>query len=108
MGRTIEREEMSKHTPGPWNVESAGSIFDIWADRLTGSGMVAEVLNIESNGMNAGEANARLIAASPEMFKELDRIANWNLDVRPGHVDYRNRQSVKDAAASLIAKAKGE
>jgi hypothetical protein len=34
--------------------------------------------------------------------KALDSIANWKLDVRPGHCDYMSRATVRNMAAAAL------
>ena len=59
---------MSKHTPGPWIAE-ARSTLDTFYDvtTLDGSGIAA----IWDDSPGIAEANARLIAAAPDMVKAL-------------------------------------
>jgi hypothetical protein len=59
---------MSKHTPGPWKV---GSDLRISATP-DGVRVIAEVLTKESGVADINEiANARLIAAAPELYAAL-------------------------------------
>lgn len=82
---------MSKHTPGPWKCAATGLArsglpeFEIhWSDA---GECVAEVVH--------GEANARLIAAAPELLEACEQLLN-------GHVDYYPMME------RAVAKAKGE
>jgi len=81
---------MSKHTSGPWRVEFSRPCS--WLIRSDGVHL--------PGGYDAGEANARLIAAAPEMLAALRALDDVNLDV--GGVRLRE---IVDAA---IAKATGE
>lgn len=67
---------MAKHTPGPW----------VYCTRLSGSEnhkgyyikskkfvLAFEVIPVDSDGKE-GKANARLIAAAPDMLAALERI----------------------------------
>jgi len=65
-----------KHTPGEWKVERLGNYLDIRTDRY--SRWVARCLVQPEQ-----EANAKLIAASPQMAKLLQRLVNdgWSADV---------------------------
>lgn len=56
----------SKHTPGPWKIESRRYISARGA-----TGPVAEVMNLAEGGQ---EANARLIAATTELLEALKDI----------------------------------
>ena len=101
---------MSKHTPGPWVV--VGSRTKYVEARLVGS-LMQEVaacgptLADEGYGQQQ-EANARLIAAAPDLLEALQDIAEyWNQD--------QNEAAMADAcwhaihtARAAIAKATGE
>ena len=73
---------MANSTPGPWQ----------WFTKLSGSenhrgfriitdsqGLVADVMPRDEDGV-IGEANARLIASSPELLAALRRIATASAD----------------------------
>ena len=87
---------MSKHTPGPWHIGGR----TILRPTLTifhkpfGLGDVAEVYE---------EANARLIAAAPELLEALKEIA----DTDPVDAALDPQRAVRIARAA-IAKATGE
>lgn len=73
---------MNQHTPGPWKVRKdyAGAMAVVSETRF-----VARVgpLNIDH-----AEANARLIAAAPELLSAADQVANGShLDDIPNHDD---------------------
>jgi hypothetical protein len=72
----------AKHTPGPWTVPvpriGPNQAFRVMA----GSCQIADT--IEDNGAVDAQANARLIAAAPEMAKALQAIVaggitGWSL-----------------------------
>ena len=72
----------AKHTPGPWHLEEMGYNSSSYyirgssdsGDRLTiGKGAVA---HIPRSTVNPMEANARLIAAAPEMLEALKWYEN--------------------------------
>lgn len=61
---------MSKHTPGPWTVNAYNEIE-------SGAVRICSVDIEETNaGLNGGEgqANARLIAAAPDLLEELRAV----------------------------------
>lgn len=70
---------MSKHTPGPWRISRGSGYPLIQTDGLT----VAEVLDDVHPDMEQLEANARLIAASPDMRAALIDLYNATTDGRP-------------------------
>ena len=110
---------MSKHTPGPWSTVRGAGDSETPAYVQDRNGMLlayCDVLSDPNLPESVGEANARLIAAAPEMLEALEMVAaafegplppgnhpegSW-LDTMP-HMD-------EPAAAVLaaIAKAKGE
>ena len=60
---------MSEHTPGPWtNPEGSVSIFCNYEDRPN----ISKVTDVHGTlGAEASVANARLIAAAPELLEAL-------------------------------------
>lgn len=78
---------MSKHTPGPWHA-MGWNVYDK-DDMIADAGFVSEVKS---------DANARLIAAAPDMLEALESIE----DMRS--MQGADRYRVKAA----IAKAKGQ
>ena len=92
-----------KHTPGPW-VADAPCPASIWA----GDFQVAtcKTANGDGVGMDAtpwdvATANARLIAAAPDLLEALEAVIANGADSAPGLGAYLN-------ARAAIAKAKGE
>lgn len=95
---------MSKHTPGPWqhSVKLSGSENHRGFRILTADGWaLADVQPADEDGIE-GEANARLIAAAPDLLEALKRIVGW---------DAAGLALTEDHAAqacAAIAKAEGE
>ena len=83
----------SKHTPGPWGVTRLQGVEYVTIDG--GRVSVARV-----SALKTGEANARLIAAAPELLAalELALIA----------IDEDAAPKVAGMARAAIAKARGE
>ena len=79
------------HTPGPWKVDRP---------YIRGAGRVIATLE---SGRNEGEdaANARLIAAAPELFEALENLMDFLFHGK------KDRQTILRATASL-AKARGD
>ena len=90
---------MSEHTPGPWIVDALGYGYDISAPE-------ARCLITTSSdpkmvwGAIAREADARLIAAAPELLEALESLL--------AQVEQYGHKPECDAARAAIAKAKGE
>lgn len=85
-----------KHTPGPWCVEGVGIRALV---RAGTSGVIVAVRHRLSAQEN--EANARLIAAAPELLEALENILSNCLDSDGLSRAYEN-------ARAAIAKATGE
>ena len=82
-----------KHTPGPWEARR---------DRINvvGKGVVATANN-PWNDEREREANARLIAAAPELYALVEEsLFHLRLDARA--------KAYHDKALSALAKARGE
>lgn len=94
---------MSKHTPGPWHVgQSSKRGHEVWARTSdTGSMMVAGCGHAEFD-----QANARLIAAAPELLEALEDAATY-AQCGCGHPACKR---CRDHAyyAGVIRKARGE
>ena len=91
------------HTPGPWRVSrDSYGIVRIWADYR---GEECDVACPEGDGsINSAErdANARLIAAAPELLTALQGLL---ADYQNALSDSRQRDVVVTAAKAAIAKA---
>lgn len=69
---------MSAHTPGPWRVLPCNSrVEEIVTNRSLANGRVELVRVAEVRLINAGQANARLIAAAPLMLEALKAL-EWS------------------------------
>ena len=96
----------TQHTPGPWKIERIG-VGDIEENdsrwMVTGRGRIIA----DPGADKIGRANARLIAAAPEMLEALRHIARMDLtgnDVE--HIATLGR-GLQIAARRAIAKAEG-
>jgi len=83
--------EIKGYTPGPWKVDRP---------YIRGAGRVIATLE---SGRNEGEdaANARLIAAAPELFEALENLMDFLFHGK------KDRQTILRATAAL-AKARGD
>jgi hypothetical protein len=104
--KPIEAVVAPRHTPGPWEVRLAKPEFNssdlwIWSES---TGHVASISAVYSNG----HANARLIAAAPDLLKFVKRFDND----RYCDADQINETHSNDCEAciarALIAKAEGK
>ena len=99
-------EQKAAHTPGPWNCNhSSASGYDI----VCSENSPTDVCVISRRDKTTGEidANARLIAAAPELLAALERAYMALIGYLPAH-----RNGVTDAAigaaSAAITKATGE
>ena len=93
---------MTKHTQGPWQVcadekEYNNAPLLIWGPRGPGYGTIAEATKY----IYEAEANARLIAAAPEMLEVLARVEFWLSTVSDGG-------AIQNVVREVIAKATGK
>ena len=93
----------SKRTPGPWEIRGMGPNFLIDA-RTEGSsytiGWFKDAISMKGKRLEHC-ANARLIAAAPELLEALEAI------VDAGYLEGAYQPTV-DMAIAIIAKARGE
>lgn len=105
---------MSGHTPGPWRVGEAikdgrhgGVLTCIHADDWQELATVATWMEGDDMPEPSGEANARLIAASPDLLEALRRLTGAADDAA-----YSANIGMMDdaitAARAAIARATGE
>ena len=85
---------MSEHTPGPWSV----AVDRWWAVVSIGDYKTVASAAGPARGFKEEAANARLIAAAPDMLEALEwiRSMDWNIGELCDRID------------TAIAKAKGE
>ena len=96
---------MTKHTPEPWVVDSqqyggVNSVRSRFTDRIVASCKPWSWFDkFDENAIAEAEANARLIAAAPDMleFLKVLHADGWFLDL-----------ALQDKAVEVIAKAEGE
>jgi hypothetical protein len=85
---------MSEFTPGPWEVREVDGLFAI----ACRDGWV-----LESNDEQQDRADAKLIAAAPELYAALEMVLNQSWDGPIGAEHHARKQ-----AAAALAKARGE
>lgn len=92
----------TKHTPGPWQLDHRGYTFIVAAPKH--GYITRDVCRMDASTMSAfhREANARLIAAAPDLLTALEEVLP--------HVEFSHRQfkAEVDAARAAIAKATGQ
>lgn len=101
----------AKHTHGSWHFDGWDSESLAWALVVDSRGNIIANVNTESgpdipplvSTKMPGEANARLIAAAPDLLDCLEEIANY----RGGADGALNDEYVMDRVYAAIAKATG-
>ena len=102
---------MSEHTPGPWvfeceDVGSYGSTF--WLDSENGEEIISQSEDpYEGVLIKGGDfiANARLIAAAPDLLEALQDMYEWHeIQEDPEW----HGSPLEQRSSKAIAKAKGE
>ena len=101
-------EQKAAHTPGPWNCNrSSASGYDI----VCSENSPTDVCVISRRDKTTGEidANARLIAAAPELLEALREFVSLmpSAEGLGGHAPIGAFQIVADLARAAIAKAEG-
>jgi hypothetical protein len=101
------------HTPGPWhNGNVLGNWWKIYDENgcfIASANDPSPAPNHKADGFDIAHANARLIAAAPDLLEALDRLV-WECDTNNGY-DSNLEGSEHDAieaARAAIAKAKGQ
>lgn len=99
---------MSKHTEGPWEhgTHFAGGT-DILAGPIGSRVVVARVIDNSLLPFPEYVANARLIAAAPDLLAALSDLLDWGRE-NTSPRDENSPHTLLVAALSAIAKAKGE
>lgn len=90
---------MNKHTPGPWtaNKTGYGSIW-IGGNEIDDTGFQTEIGSICTEYGDMSKANARLIAAAPDLLAALRRLMSYDFGHSAGAIQAR----------AAIEKATGE
>jgi len=103
---------MSEHTPGPWQIESrfVGPLV-ITAEcrpEIDKSGKL-EIAHVGAETFMVANANARLIAAAPDLLAALEDILKVaEADLALTSNPHPMREAVVNSARAAIAKARGE
>lgn len=93
----------NKHTNGPWSISFLGERYFITVDVANGKRAVA-MLPVDAINPNA---NARLIAAAPEMLNALKLAESGILSIR-AESDDDGLADIHDAIKLAIARAEGK
>lgn len=97
---------MSAHTPGPWTLETSPYKPRVYGDRK----LIAEVGNAEDvfDAWEEWTANARMIAAAPELLTALKAILHPDNEALCYFVPCDSHaMKLRDDARAAVAKATG-
>ena len=102
-------QETSAHTAGPWEYGPAENYNGFW---IAPRGRLPTLASVERCGQQLNvmahnfpgstEANARLIAAAPDLLDALNALVDWQAEVK-----HAVPRTFLDAARAAIAKAEG-
>ena len=106
--------DKTKHTPGPWRTKREG-FSTVYVEARIDGGLIQEVAACGPTdaGLEQQEANARLIAAAPELLEAAKLVLEW-YEAEDNHsgTDFYQRMQMcrdsEDAVRAAIAKATGE
>lgn len=95
----------TKHTPGPWDYKCApnGDCGIISEEMYILAETFSAIRAQDENAQAESVANARLIAAAPDMLEALKKFASWD-QCWPGNI---NLEGVCELGRAAIAKAEG-
>ena len=103
---------MTKHTPGPWTIVpyGDGDSLVIHADQSEWRICFMATPGASPGAMGRIEANARLIAAAPEMLEALKSVDGMAVLALRGRTikEYAIPASVLEQVIATIAKAEGQ
>lgn len=97
----------TQHTPGPWHARVHSTYSHIWGPDGTKRGCIGSVNLHGDTSREEREANARLIAAAPELLEALRRA--WALVDSQIRCNAPTENAIKLAAdiRAAIARAEG-
>lgn len=94
----------TKHTPGPWKAHHGKGQMMIVQDAKSNSG-IANLIAFTGGGIAEDDANARLIAAAPDLLEALDFCRKFfNMQAEKGNPVASQLTNIVNKA---LAKAQG-
>lgn len=92
----------TRHTPGPWVVRTSATYrSQVEAIDPKGRADVVARITTPRKGAEASDANARLIAAAPDMLASLEAAHGYLVMMGTDHADH-----IRGAIRATIAKAR--
>jgi hypothetical protein len=96
----------TQHTPGPWVTMPTNDGFAIKEKELLERGFSDRIAEINHYPKETAQANARLIAAAPELLEALEYVVKWHRDNDSGVGELYGRDYIT-TAIQAIRHAKG-
>lgn len=97
------------HTPGPWKITDSGTgVFS--SNKPLGQNGIIAICDAVARTREENEANARLIAAAPDLLKELEAAVTWIEQIESYEIFDPSAPSKHELLPQLraaIAKARG-
>lgn len=104
----MRTKQRAQHTPGPWSFSEIKSERQIVIEnRAKGLQVSALSLNNPFVGPGSNRANARLIAAAPELLEALKSVRAAMMMHLEGKARFEVDQEGVDIVSRLIRKAEG-
>ncbi|WP_315383391.1 hypothetical protein [Microvirgula aerodenitrificans] len=97
----------TKHTPGPWTAHPIELNHGLPYTPVAASTLIAKAYSTAFGDHEQSEANARLIAAAPELLKELDRLLSAVMQNSDADQTEMGLKPFIRPALAAIAKATG-
>jgi hypothetical protein len=88
------------HTPGPWQVNSNDPLHVCDADGESRGCSPIAFVQVGNDGRWAAKANARLIAAAPELLERLEELLEYSENLRGSGVYSRARAAIRAATGA--------
>lgn len=97
---------MEKHTPGPWRISPSGGLIQ----QVNGGPLncVCRGFGRDDESFPNWQANARLIAAAPELLAALQAIVGLNIEQDGATCDWTELIFAIASARAAVAKATGQ
>jgi hypothetical protein len=88
------------HTPGPWQVNSNDPLHVCDADGESRGCSPIAFVQVGNDGRWTAKANARLIAAAPELLERLEELLEYSENLRGSGVYNRARAAINIATGA--------
>jgi hypothetical protein len=89
-----------QHTPGPWQVNSNDPLHVCDADGESRGCSPIAFVQVGNDGRWTAKANARLIAAAPELLERLEELLEYSENLRGSGVYNRARAAINKATGA--------